>query len=104
MNAALTLRALASLTIVIALLVAFVWALRRGSFGLAGLRTRAAIAIETATSLGDRRSLVIVTVEGRRILLGVTPGAVSLISELAPAPQGQPSSQGLHSSPGPIQS
>ena len=82
---ALTARALVSLAAVLALLAAFIWALRRGSFGLAGLRSRAAIAIETATSLGDRRSLVIVSVEGRRILLGVTPGAVSLISELAPS-------------------
>ena len=85
MTGALTVRALASLLAVVALLAAFVWVLRRGSFGLAGLRSRAAIAIETATSLGDRRSLVIVSVEGRRILLGVTPGAVSLISELAPS-------------------
>jgi flagellar protein FliO/FliZ len=85
MTPVLTVRALASLVVVLGLLVAFVWMLRRGSFGLAGLRSRAAIAIETATSLGDRRSLVIVSVEGRRILLGVTPGAVSMISELAPA-------------------
>ena len=86
MTPAVTLRALASILVVLGLLVAFVWTLRRGSFGLAGLRARAAIAIETATSLGDRKSLVIVSVEGRRILLGVTPGAVSLISELAPTP------------------
>ena len=84
MTTALTFRALASVLVVVGLLAAFVWMLRRGSFGLAGLRSRAAIAIETAASLGDRKSLVIVSVEGRRILLGVTPGAVSLISELAP--------------------
>ena len=85
MGAALTLRALASFAIVIGLLLAFVWILRRGSFNLAGGRARAIIAIETAASLGDRRSLVIVNVEGRRLLLGLAPGAVSLVSELAPA-------------------
>ena len=34
--------------------------------------------------LGDRRSLVIVSVEGRRLLLGLTPAQVSLVTELAP--------------------
>ena len=34
-----------------------------------------AIAVETAVPLGERRSLVIVAVEGRRLLLGLTPGA-----------------------------
>jgi flagellar protein FliO/FliZ len=84
MSMALTLRALASFAIVIGLLIGLVWVLRRGSLGVTGGRTRATIAIETATSLGDRRSLVIVNVEGRRLLLGVAPGAVSLLSELPP--------------------
>jgi flagellar biogenesis protein FliO len=33
--------------------------------------------VETAVPLGERRSLVIVSVEGRRILLGLTPGQIS---------------------------
>jgi flagellar protein FliO/FliZ len=92
MGAALTLRALASFGLVIALLFAFVWILRRGSLRLTGGRARATIAIETAASLGDRRSLVIVNVEGRRLLLGLAPGAVSLLSELAPAAVPPPAS------------
>lgn len=85
MEAAATLRAVASFAIVIGLLVAFVWVLRRGSLGLTGGRTRPAIAIETAASLGDRRSLVIVNVEGRRWLLGLAPGSVSTVAELTQA-------------------
>jgi flagellar protein FliO/FliZ len=85
MDVALTLRALVSFAIVIGLLIGLVWLLRRGSLGFPGGRPRAAIAIETAASLGDRRSLVIVNVEGRRLLLCVSPGAVSLVSELAAA-------------------
>lgn len=50
-------------------------------------RTPAAIAIETATAIGDRRSLVIVAVEGRRLLLGVTPTGVALVTELSPGAQ-----------------
>jgi flagellar biogenesis protein FliO len=36
--------------------------------------------------LGERRSLVVVSVEGRRLLLGLTPAQVSLVTELAAAP------------------
>ena len=39
--------------------------------------------VESAISLGERRSLVIVSVEGRRLLLGLTSTQVSLITELA---------------------
>ena len=85
MGAAVTLRALASFAIVIGLLLGFVWILRRGSLTFPGARARAVIAIETAASLGDRRSLVIVNVEGRRWLLGLAPGSVSMLSELAAA-------------------
>jgi flagellar protein FliO/FliZ len=87
MGTMFTLRALASFAVVIGLLAAFVWALRRGSLGLTAGRSRALIAIETATSLGERRSLVIVNVEGRRLLLGLGPGSVSMVSELTPSPR-----------------
>jgi flagellar biogenesis protein FliO len=40
------------------------------------------MSVESAVSLGERRSLVIVTVEGRRLLLGVAPNSVSLVTEL----------------------
>jgi flagellar biogenesis protein FliO len=48
------------------------------------------VAVEIAIPLGERRSLVIVTVEGRRLLLGMTPTTVSLVTELragVPAPE-----------------
>jgi flagellar protein FliO/FliZ len=86
MELATTVRALVSFAIVIGLLIGCVWLLRRGSAGFGGSgRPRAVIAIETATSLGDRRSLVVVNVEGRRLLLGVASGSVSLVTELAAA-------------------
>lgn len=87
MNGALTtLRAVASFAAVIGLLGLFVWALRRGSIRLSALAPRGAIAIETAMSLGERRSLAIVTVEGRRLLVGMTPASISLLTDLPPAP------------------
>jgi flagellar biogenesis protein FliO len=65
--------------IVIGLLAAASWAMRRTSLFK---RTRQAIAVETVVSLGERRSLAIVTIEGRRLLLGLTPASVALVTEL----------------------
>jgi len=81
-----TARTVMSLAAVVALLAVFVWALRRGSLKLSSLAPRGTIAIETATSLGDRRSLAIVGVEGRRLLIGLTPTTISLLSDLTPKP------------------
>lgn len=74
------LRSLASVLVVLALLVALAWAARRGGFGLP--RGSRAMSVQTALSLGDRRSLVIVEVEGRRLLLGLTQTQVALVTEL----------------------
>lgn len=67
--------------IVLALIVALAWLVRRGPLArlAGGART---LSVETAIALGERRSLVIVTVEGRRLLLGLTPASVSLVTEL----------------------
>jgi flagellar protein FliO/FliZ len=88
MTSAVIVRSFASLVFVIGLLLFLVWALRRGMFRTAG-GARASIVVETAVSLGERRSVVIVSVEGRRLLLGLATGGVSLLTELAPAkPEG----------------
>jgi len=78
----MTLRAVFSFIAVIALLAVFVWALRRGSIRLSRLAPRGPIAVETAMSLGERRSLAIVSVEGRRLLVGLTPTSISMLTEL----------------------
>jgi len=85
MNGALvTVRAIGSLVAVLGLLGLFVWALRRGSLKLTSLAPRGTIAIETAMSLGERRSIAIVGVEGRRLLIGLTPTTISLLTDLTP--------------------
>ena len=70
--------------VVLGLVATLAWLLRRGNFASlrGGSRT---IAVETAVPLGERRSLVIVAVEGRRLLLGMTPTQVSMVAELGPA-------------------
>jgi len=71
----------AALGIVIVLLLGAAWALRRSA---PFRRSAKSVSVETAVSLGERRSLVIVSVEGKRLLLGLTPMQVSLVAELAP--------------------
>jgi flagellar biogenesis protein FliO len=85
-------RGVAATLIVLALLAALVFLIGRGRLAFSG-RRGAAITIETSCSLGDRRLLVVVAVDGRRLLLGATPQQLSLITELtalsppaAPAP------------------
>jgi flagellar biosynthetic protein FliO len=84
-------QSLAGVSIVLALVVALAWLARRGTF--AALRRTGPVMVETAVPLGERRSLIIVAVEGRRLLLGLTPSSVSMVAELsavaavpAPAP------------------
>jgi flagellar protein FliO/FliZ len=67
--------------IVLALIAALAWLVRRGP--LARLASSGKpVVVETAIPLGERRSLVIVSVEGRRLLLGLTTTNISLVTEL----------------------
>jgi flagellar biosynthetic protein FliO len=69
--------------VVLALVAAMAWLVRRGAFGALRGGSRA-ISVETAVPIGERRSLIIVAVEGRRLLLGLTPGQISMVTELDP--------------------
>lgn len=71
--------------VVLALVAALAWLVRRGAFGALRGGNRA-IAVETAVPIGERRSLIIVAVEGRRLLLGLTPTQIAMVTELGPAP------------------
>lgn len=65
---------------VLGLLGATLWVLRRG---LARHTAKGvAMRVEGSLTLGERRSLVIVQVEGRRLLVGLAPGHVGLVTEL----------------------
>jgi flagellar protein FliO/FliZ len=77
--APISMQAIAIVIISLGVLAALAWGLRRS----ASLRRKnQPISVETAVPLGERRSLVIVSVEGRRLLLGLTPTQVSLVTEL----------------------
>ena len=67
--------------LVLALVGGLAWLVRRGPLARLTAQGRP-IAVETAIPLGERRSLVIVSVEGRRLLLGMTPSTIALVTEL----------------------
>jgi flagellar protein FliO/FliZ len=73
--------------VVLALLAATLWLLRRG-VNRPG-RPGATMSVESSLGLGERRSLVVVNVEGRRLVLGLAPGQVRLVTDLGSAPAGQ---------------
>ncbi len=73
---------LVSVVLVLLALAGLAWLLRRGMLKLPGRKRDQAVTVETAVSLGEHRSLVIVAVEGRRLLLGMTPAQVTLVTEL----------------------
>jgi len=81
----LGIQSFAAVFVVLGLVIALAWLVRRGSLGSTWRRGPRAISVETAAPLGERRSLVIVAVEGRRLLLGLTPTQISLVAELGPA-------------------
>lgn len=82
-------RGILATAFVLGLLGLLAWLLRRGTIRLGAARAAQLVSVETAVSLGERRQLVVVSVEGRRLLLGLTPMQVSFVSELTPA--GSPS-------------
>jgi len=73
---------LLAVTIVLALVGALAWLLRSGYLARFAPKN-SVVGVETAISLGERRQLVIVAVEGRRLLLGVTSAQVTLVTELS---------------------
>jgi flagellar biogenesis protein FliO len=71
--------------IVLGLLAALVVLARRGALGGMMRGKGGPIQVETVLPIGERRSLLIVAVEGRRLLLGASPVGVGLVTELGPA-------------------
>ena len=72
---------LLAVLVVLGLVGALAWLLRSGRLGQFAAKG-SIVGVETAVSLGERRQLVVVAVEGRRLLLGVTSSQVTLVTEL----------------------
>lgn len=80
------LRSLLAVVVVFGLLALCVWLVRRGGLDALTRKGPRPVVVETAVPLGDRRQLVVVSVEGRRLLLGLTSAQISLITELDRVP------------------
>jgi len=81
--------ALLALALVIALIFGLSWLLRR--LPGTGLRQDDGLRIVAGVSLGSKERAVVVAVNGQQLLLGVTPGAVSLLHALeTPLPETAP--------------
>jgi flagellar protein FliO/FliZ len=78
-------RSLLAIVVVFGLLGTLAWAARRGRLGFLS-RQPSQVRVEATVPLGDRRSLMVVAIEGRRLLLGLTPAQVSFVTELAATP------------------
>jgi flagellar biosynthetic protein FliO len=74
-------RSLFAIVVVFGLLFGLAWAARRGRLGFF-TKQPASVRVEATVPLGERRSLMVVAIEGRRLLLGLTPVQVSLVTEL----------------------
>ena len=78
-------RAFFGLLFVLSLVAGLAFLVRRGVITLPGRRGSGALTIEHTLPLGDRRALMVVNVEGRRLLIGSTVSNVSLVTELQAA-------------------
>lgn len=84
--------------LVLALLLAVLWALRRlqGIKGLQGLRpVQRRLSVVEALSVGPRQKIALVRVDDREVLVGLTPTGFALLKELQGSgqdhdPKGQP--------------
>ena len=70
--------------LVLGLVASLAWLVRRGPLAHLAAKGKP-VAVESAIPLGDRRQLVIVAVEGRRLLIGTTPTSIALVTELRAA-------------------
>lgn len=74
------------LLVVLALIGALAWALRR--FGRLPMGGRGAVQVLGGVSLGNRERAVLLSVEGTRLLVGVAPGQVRTLHVLDATGQG----------------
>lgn len=82
----LALRVALSLGVVLALLWVLQKRVARGRGGLLGTRRASTVTVVARQGIGAKASVVVVDVEGERLVLGVTDGGVSVLSA-AEAPQ-----------------
>ncbi|MDX1694208.1 MAG: flagellar biosynthetic protein FliO [Ketobacteraceae bacterium] len=79
---------------VLGVIVVLTWLAKR--FNVTGINLSQSLKLQSVLSLGTKEKVVIVNVEGRRFLLGVTPQQINILSELdtdSPPVGSQPSGE-----------
>lgn len=71
-----------ALATVVLLIIACGWLARRCGFIGHSSNSGAAIVVKSSYSLGQRERLVVIEIDGQRLLLGVTPGAITRLGRL----------------------
>ncbi|SRR5690554_1000634 len=85
MNEADVLRVIVSLILILMVILAGAWIVRRGSLGRSG--SAQAVRVSALQNLGGRAWVAIVEVEDARLVVGVTAQQVTLLHTLPPAPE-----------------
>ena len=82
---------LAAAALLLVLLVAALWALRRGAVGAPWWRAAPRrLHLVEVRALGPRHRVVLLRVDDREVLIGVSPGQISVIDRWTAATQPQP--------------
>ena len=85
MNEADVLRVIVSLFLILMVILAGAWAVRRSGLGRSG--STQALRVSASQNLGNRAWVAIVEVDDARLVLGITSQQVSLLHTLPPAPR-----------------
>jgi len=88
MNEADVLRVIVSLFLILIVILAGAWAVRRSGLGRTG--SPQALRVSASQNLGNRAWVAIVDVDDARLVLGVTSQQVTLLHTLPPAPATEP--------------
>jgi len=84
MNEADVLRVIVSLILILMVILAGAWVVRRSGLGRGG--SPQALRVSASQNLGNRAWVAIVEVDDARLVLGITSQQVSLLHTLPPAP------------------
>lgn len=79
---------------VLAVIFGLSWLARR--FNVAGVSGVGGLKVSAALSVGPKEKVMVVEVEDRRLLIGVTPHQITLLQELGEAPASAPATDFAH--------
>ncbi len=76
------LKTMAMLFIVIALLILFLWFIKRFFLSRRGVKENLFIKVLSSLYLSPKERLEVIEISGEKIVLGVTPGSITFITKL----------------------